>query len=443
MNRDVHASQLGEVEYGFALNANTGSEKGDAGMVQNEPSNVLCRGLDGWKVCGYKQDTDAGVTYFFLSEPETGKSRIVSLRTVDYLEGTPDEQIQCGCDFKRLLGERMEESEERYMPVCGSFETVLEDCTEDESGEANTCLGFDVYAPVHDIVIKYEKCGKRMYWAQKGKPVRYLDFGKAKNSDSEYYFKRKPLCGESDQVGERTCLNCDRLRVFPLLSVPRLEVEAISFGGNLRAGVYEFLIAYCDQSGMETSSYYSLTNQVPVFDAANVAVEGNNYGRETPYGIRLRVSGLDAQAPFYKIAVIQTADTNHTALYFIEGIHPVTEETVYLTASAMPGNYREGDYFGTYRMTTLTHLSTEKTVYRTAAGMTSSGKSLFLYGLEAEEEWNLQPVANLLGSLLWWRRDWGMTCTGIRMTANGMCGFRIFRTTICGKIRISGRVGKI
>jgi hypothetical protein len=48
MNRDVHVSRLGEMEYGVTLNANVGSETGDAGMVQHEPSNVLCWSLDGW-----------------------------------------------------------------------------------------------------------------------------------------------------------------------------------------------------------------------------------------------------------------------------------------------------------------------------------------------------------------------------------------------------------
>jgi hypothetical protein len=403
MERDRHPSHLGQAEYDFALNANIASESGDELLLQNEPGNVMCSRLLGGKVCGYRTDPDdARVVWYFLSFAD-GTSRIVTLRSADQAEMQEDAYAACGCDFRREPGERAEESESRYDELCGAVETVLEDCVTDVDGSDGRCLGFDVRTPVYDVLIKNEKCGKRVYWAQRGKPARYMDVAKAKDRDSEYYYRRKPLCGEEDQEGERTCLNGDMLRIFPLLSVPCVEVEAIQFGGNLRSGVYEFLVAYCDQEGVETGSYCALTDPVPVFDDSSVVTEGNDYGRPTSLGIRLRVSGLDSKATFYKLAVIQAADVNNGTLCFIEGIHPVTETDVTLSTSALPGNYREGDPVGIYRMTTLTHLSTEKTVYRTASGMATSGKMLFQYGLEAEAEWNLQPVANLLGCLMRWQ----------------------------------------
>jgi len=402
MNRERHPSQMGETEYDFALNASIGSEQGDVLIMQNEGSNIRCSELLGMKVCGYRPDSSAGLTYYFLSDEVTGTSKIVSLRSRTETDGEGDAEIKCGCDFRKVLETGLELSEDKYVPICDEVEVILEDCVYDYDGSSGSCLGFDVRTPIYDIIIKDEKCGRRMYWSQKGRPARYMDFAKAGDRESEYYYKRKAQCGD-ETVGERTCLNCDKLRVFALMNVPCIEISSVMNGGNLRSGIYEFLIAYCDGSGVETSSYHSLTNPVPIFDESNVMVEGNDYGRQTALGIRLSIKGLDASATFYKIAVIQSADVNNETICYTEGIHSITETDVTLSSSALPGNYREGDTVGIYQMTTLAHLASEKTIYKTTEGLATSGKMLFQYGLEAEPEWNLQPVVNLLGSLFKWQ----------------------------------------
>jgi hypothetical protein len=396
VERDVHPQRLSENQYDFALNATVGSEQGDSAIIQNEPSNMLCSRLEGAVVCGYAVDpAESEWTYFWLSFAD-GTSGIYRLWSNGVIPEESDEDKTCGCSFGKVLSEALEESSERYTEMCERMEEIITDCQGEEM------LGFDVRTPIYNIIFKREKCGSRVYWAQRGKPARYLDFAKAADKDSEYYWDRKPLCGETEG-GRKMCLNVDRLRVFPLLDIPCISVEATTYGGTLRSGTYEFLVAYCDAAGNEMSSYYSLTNPVPVFSENDVVVEGNDWGKQTSMGIRVRINGLDEQASYYKLAVIQCADVNNQTVYFFEGVHATTDRDVALTSSALTGAYNEGDTVRMYEMTTLQILMSEKPVYKTTEGLAMSGKMLFQYGLTEEPEWNLQPIANLMGALVRWQ----------------------------------------
>ena len=57
-------------------------------------------------------------------------------------------------------------------------------------------------------------------------------------------------------------------------------------------------------------------------------------GKSTNMGIRLTVSNIDKQVSHYKIGVIQNTvgfngEQSPVLEYFIEGIHPITERTIY------------------------------------------------------------------------------------------------------------------
>lgn len=67
MNRDKHPQDLSQSEYSFALNATIEGDDGSQLKIQNEPSTLLCKRFDGYKVIGYKNDIAGDNTYFFLS----------------------------------------------------------------------------------------------------------------------------------------------------------------------------------------------------------------------------------------------------------------------------------------------------------------------------------------------------------------------------------------
>lgn len=385
MNRDLHPSSLTDQHYTFALNANIESEDGNVGMRSNEHSNLKCIDFDGFKVIGYKNDLTSGNIYFFITNPETGVSKIT------YFKPESDTSILSDSDIESMV--------EGSESLCSGMKTLLED------NEQDPCLKFSIYHPIKTIEIKTEKCGKCIYWTDDHNPPRYVIVDKALTPDDEgdiwYHYHGYKICDkEYDRdkfMQENGCfLACEKLRVFPLLDQPCVEPVQIEYGGSLRAGVYQFAVALCDEFGNEKTNYTSLTNPVHIFDEQYIRINDGKWGERTNLGIRLKVSNLDRQVSHYKVAVIQNTvgyngETQPVVDYFIEGIHPITEKTIYYYSDL--NNKR----------TTFEHISLKRAIYNTSRGIVSVGNRLLQYGLTAEKEWNLQPVVSLMGHFLKWQ----------------------------------------
>jgi hypothetical protein len=385
MNRDLHPSSLTDQHYTFALNANIESEDGNVGMRSNEHSNLKCIDFDGFKVIGYKNDLTSGNIYFFITNPETGVSKIT------YFKPESDTSILSDSDIESMV--------EGSESLCSGMKTLLED------NEQDSCLNFSIYHPIKTIEIKTEKCGKCIYWTDDYNPPRYVIVDKALTPDDEgdiwYHYHGYKICDkEYDRkkfMQENGCfLACEKLRVFPLLDQPCVEPVQIEYGGSLRAGVYQFAVALCDEFGNEKTNYTSLTNPVHIFDEQYIRINDGKWGERTNLGIRLKVSNLDRQVSHYKVAVIQNTvgyngETQPVVDYFIEGIHPITEKTIYYYSDL--NNKR----------TTFEHISLKRAIYNTSRGIVSVGNRLLQYGLTAEKEWNLQPVVSLMGHFLKWQ----------------------------------------
>lgn len=391
MNRDKHPSSLTEQEYTFAMNANIESEDGNVNMRSSEHSTLRCIGFEGFKVIGYKNDLSTGMTYFFLTNPETKVSKVAYYTPTEDVYTLSDDQIMSAVDGT--------------LDICENLKTLIEDSEDDP------CLNFSIYHPIKTIEIKVEKCGKCIYWTDNYNPPRYVIVEKALEPDEDgdiwYHYHGYKLCGERNESGqlvtrdefirENGCvLACEKLRVFPLLDQPCIEPVQIEYGGSLRAGVYQFAVALCDEFGNEKTNYTSLTNPVHIFDKQYIRMEDGKWGARTNLGIRLVVSNLDRQVNYFKVAVIQNTvgyngETQPVVDYFIEGIHPITEKTILYYSDL--NNER----------TTFEHIAYKKAVYNTSRGIVAVGNRLLQYGLTAEKEWNLQPVVSLMGHFLKWQ----------------------------------------
>lgn len=385
MVRDKHPSTLSDQEYTFAMNANIESEDGNLNMRSNEHSNLKCIGFEGYKVIGYRNDLTSGNTYFFLANPEDGTSKITYLRSVENIENLDEEQIEAA-----VLGNE---------DICAGMQTLIEDDVTDP------CLNFSIYHPIKTIEIKAEKCGKCIYWTDDYNPPRYVIVEKALEPDDDgdiwYHYHGYKLCGDGlsrdEFIKQNGCvLACEKIRIFPELEQPEIEATEIAYGGSLRAGVYQFAVALCDEFGNEKTNYSDLTNPVHIFDKQYIRIKDGKWGERTNLGIRLVVSNIDRQVNFFKVAVIQNTvgyngETQPVVDYFIEGIHPITEKTIYYYSDL--NNNR----------TTFEHIAYKKPVYNTSRGIVAVSNKLLHYGLTAEKEWNLQPVVSLMGHFLKWQ----------------------------------------
>jgi len=231
INRDSHISELKQVEYSFALNANTNNETGEGLNIQNEPSNYF--GIlfpESYKVIGFKNDLVLPRTYYLLTNTITKKSSIGYVDNDIQDIFNQDEESSCAdCSQYNQLSIPLEETTQ--LPSLEYIELINDDCYSVGEG-----LNFDINFPIKKIEIKQEKLGTTLYWNDNRNPKRYLNV-----SDVSYLFIQDIPC-DDDIITE--CPNLDKLLVFPKHNKIQIEASEVQTGGNLKFGTYEFYVAY-------------------------------------------------------------------------------------------------------------------------------------------------------------------------------------------------------
>lgn len=397
MNRTGFSYQLDEKQYSFMMNGNLETDEQGGLSLTNEHSNLLCsRFKPGYKVIGQQFDRNFDRTYFFLTNPETKASEIGYITYFHDVEDLSDEVLQCGCDYNTILNEPLEDQ----IQIAGcTYTTILADDCLKPNGEINGCLNFDILHPIHKIDLKGEKYFRTLYWTDGKNPPRYLQL----NNLEQYKYDGYDDCGtiicnpdldipNPEKIEDCvTCLDCEKLKIFKPHDIPRMYPETIQFGGNLPLGTYEFLLAYCDKTGNEITEYYSITSPITIFDENNYILNQTQLADRTNLGILLKVENLDKDFQFYKVVVIQRTDINGSTSSYVEGVHPISDTTVIYTT--------EQDK----QIITLQQIFATKPFFKTWGGLTSANNYLFGYNFTVEKEWNLQPIANLLGGFVKWQ----------------------------------------
>ena len=383
MNRDALPFELGKEEYSFALNVNFHDEHGNGSLVlQNEPSNVKCSGFKpGYKVVGHRYDINADVTYFMLTNPITGFSEIGYINSFLEPEDVSPIELNTNGDITVVLETPLEDTVQ--VATCNYVTLLSDECTSG-SQAGSKCLNFSIDAPIHEnnIHIKYGKRGRTLWWDQLRNPPRYIEL-----DNLEQYTSQVDPC--NDAVTD-ICLDCEKMRVFPLFDIPCLLPVSLINGGNLRAGVNEVLVAYCDELGNELSNYYSITNPIPIFDRNNNILDQTTLDYQTNFAISLDIVGLDDKFEFYKIAVLHRNGLDGALSVYENGIYSSNQTNVTI-----------------YSLQDKEKLSLENVIarrpfYDKATGSAVSNGYLYHYGLKTQRAINLQPVVNLMGSLARW-----------------------------------------
>jgi hypothetical protein len=402
MNRDYNLSLLKAEQYALAINADTESEIGDGVNITNEPSNYLTLNFpQGYKVIGYKVDLLKTRTYFWLTNPETGKSSIGYISSVQEEGENVDDYNSCGdCnegynDLDTPLENITQTPSHQYI------ELLNDSCHAKEEG-----LEFDINYPIKFIELKSEKFGTRAYWDDDKNPSRYLDLdaleeARVENKPSYLFIKEVP-CGEDEILD---CPNIEKLRHFPLHTIMQIEPTAVQTGGNLKLGTYEYWGAYCDLLGNEITNYCEPSNPISIFDENNNLLEQTELDSFTNYSIRLTINHLDTSFPYYKIVCVESTNLSNAQTAHVVGIYPTTDNIVLYTSSSSASN-NEYLTVGTGKITRAVDLYTlynQRPMYEKAVGNMSSGNRLFKWGLTKKTLVNLQPAVNLFGSLLKWQ----------------------------------------
>ena len=261
LDMDNSANQIAKGKLSYALNAAVENFDGDSVNYQNEPGNELCLDFpQDFHLIGTHFIAEKNKHIFFLVNPSTGASEI------GYMDNN-------NCIYNTLI--------------------------------SAPCLNFNIDNPIHKVVHKITNCTTEIYWTDGVNPRRYLDI------ENIPYKLSYPIAlgGDINLCGitETKELDCNKIKVQPNFEIPQLEITDINTGGDLQAGVYQFAIQYCDANGNPYTSYYSVTNPVPIFDPAKTTL---NFNYVVGRSIVVSISNLDISGLFqyFNLAVIKTVN---------------------------------------------------------------------------------------------------------------------------------------
>lgn len=269
LNMDQSVNQIKPGTLTYALNA--ALENFDASSVnyQNEQGNEFCVSFpQGFTLIGNHFIPEQSKHIFFITNPNTGDCQI------GYMDNND-------CIYHILVNGK--------------------------------CLNFNVNNPIQKTVHKITNCTTEIYWTDGLNPRRYLDI----NNVPYILAPQSELCDPvyTDQ------LDCNQLKIQPNFSIPELSIIDVISGGELKAGVVQFAIQYCDAAGNAFTSYYSITNPTPIADPFITTV---NYDYTVGKSVVVDIKGLDTtgQYQYYNLAVITTVNAitsvQLVGTYFIE-----------------------------------------------------------------------------------------------------------------------------
>lgn len=377
MNRDIASDSLENQSYTFAKNMNVENDSGNLLKLKSEHSNLLAsKFVSGYRVIGFESDINAGSTYFFLTNPDTNVSEIGVIQDNGNFDLMSDVEASCPeCNYKNILNSPLEETTQtEYL----TYTTLVED-------SCNNCLNFSINYPIKKVIIKNEKSGIKIFFSDNYNPPRYLDL----NRMAEYGYTGNIVCGVDNTTP--TCLDCDKLRMFPIYTPITLEPKEVVLGGNLPQGIYSFYIAYANKLGEEMSEYSSLSNPISIFDENNKILTNEEKDDPTNYAIKLNVSDIDPNFSYYKIVVSVSNIVDGGTRHYEVGTFPATTEDILFTTTQDK------------KETTLSKILIPNHNIKLLEGLATSNNYLFGYGITKEKEWNLQPVVNLMGGFFKWQ----------------------------------------
>jgi len=261
LQTDLAPQNLSDEQYTYALNATYEDFNGDGfPTIQNDRSNILTVAFEeGFKVIGQIYIVEQDRAIYFLTNPKTGISRIVEILNVNgtYNDHNSSVRIKFNtcedCDYERNIPLDT-------LAYSVNAHTIVE----------SPCLNFNDNYPI-DIEYKLTDCTLELYFVDNYNPDRYIYFDyESDNFDKLLKLQQKfyTVTGYKDDDCKQPIysnkLDCEKLLIQPSIKRPQIALSEVTTGGQLKAGVYQFLIAYASSTGEELSSYFGITNIIPV-----------------------------------------------------------------------------------------------------------------------------------------------------------------------------------
>ena len=248
MVKDPNASFVQKDQWTHARNTVNNSVDGDVAVIGNEPANIKC----------------ADVPYAIIGAVHMYADQWVVFSTDDVNSeiGIFDDSK---CEYKTLVNA--------------------------------PCLSFNRKHLITGAAKENFDCTWQVYWDDGNNPSRTL------NINNIPYIKFVVSAPGADciEYADTTELDCEKLRLAPLLTTPCVKITKAEDGGQLRNGSYQVFIAYT-VNGQRQTDYIGVSNVQSLFDHAGTAGSLN-----------INVTNLDKQFDYYELVILSNNQQNTVA----------------------------------------------------------------------------------------------------------------------------------
>ena len=248
MVKDFNPSFTPKQNWTHAVNAANNSIDGDVGVLGNEPANLKC----------------AEVPYTII-----GTIHQYGDQWVLYSTDNTNSEIGIFDDSK-----------------C-TYTTLVND----------SCLSFKKEYLIVGAAKENFDCSWQVYWDDGLNPSRTL------NLDNIPYKKTVTSAIGADCIiyEDTEDLDCEQLRLAPLLDTPNIVLSKAIDGGQLRNGSYQAYIAYTENE-QKVTDYIGISNVQSLFDHNNTAGS-----------LDIAITNLDEDYEFFELVILSNNQNNYVA----------------------------------------------------------------------------------------------------------------------------------
>lgn len=249
MIKDIHGSVQPSTNWSHARNAMNHSGDGDLSVIGNEPANLEC----------------AKVPYTIIGAIHTYGDEWV-LYSTDNVNSEIGLFDDSKCEYKPLVND--------------------------------PCLSFKTSHLIVGAAKENYDCSWQVYWDDALNPSRTLNL-------DDIPYKREVASNPSADCVEFIDLNeldCEKLRLAPLLSTPCISLKKSEDGGQLRNGMYQAYIAYVVNE-QRVTDYIGISNQQSLWEHAG-----------TGGALDIKITNLDEdQFEYYELVILSNNQNNLVA----------------------------------------------------------------------------------------------------------------------------------
>lgn len=259
--KDYNDSYVGEGLWTHARNTVNNSHDGQLGTLSNEPSNIHCVNLP-YTLIGAVSLVDDEWAIFTTDDTD---SEI----------GIFDESK---CEYRTVVN--------------------------------NRCLGFKRSHLITGTYRDTFDCGRKVYFGEGLNPDRCI------NIDNPPFVKKRTKQGDCIIETNTTELDCEQLRLAPLLTIPKLTLKKAKGSGTLPNGSYQATIAYTVNQ-IRVTDYLVLSEVQPLFNHLNVSGS-----------LELRLENLDIDFDEFELVIISTINQQTVAKRI--GTYSTHDSSIYI-----------------------------------------------------------------------------------------------------------------